>query len=105
VAYAAPIVIERLFIKPSIGVSYISSNLADYYYGVKSSEARPGRPSYDVGDTWGWSAGVVSNYRIHENWLLMFLLEYEGFSDDVKDSPIVSEDGEFNLMLGAAWNF
>ncbi|MEN8189757.1 MAG: MipA/OmpV family protein [Thermodesulfobacteriota bacterium] len=105
VAWALPFIYKRIYLKTSLSASWLSSNLADYYCGVRASEATDDRPAYTVDDTWSWAATLVTNYRLAENWLLIGLLQYEGFSDEIKDSPIISEDGEVNVFLGIAYHF
>jgi len=52
-------------------ITYRSRQLNDYYYGVRSSEAIPGRPEYDVGDSVGLLTALRLNYRLNELWSVM----------------------------------
>ena len=63
--------IRDLLVTPSIGVTYRSRQLNDYYYGVRSDEAILGRPEYDVGDSTGLLAALKLNYRLDEQWSVM----------------------------------
>lgn len=103
--YAQAFDIEKLSVIPNIGVSFLSSDLADYYYGVRASEAIGGRPQYNVGSSTNYSAGVNMIYQLDEKWDLMAGFNYTWLDSEIEDSPIVSEDAVYSIMAGLAYKF
>lgn len=103
--WSAPIVLKRWVINFSLAHHWKSSDMADYYYGVKPSEALPGRPAYDVGSATMWGLVTTVNYRISPKWLALALASYEAYDSDIKDSPIVEDSGQFRALVGAAYRF
>lgn len=97
--------LPALMITPSIGVNYRSSQLNDYYYGVRSSEAIAGRPQYDAGDSTGLTAGLRLNYRLDDRWSLMAMAFIEWLGDEITDSPIVDEDYVASFLTGIVYRF
>jgi len=97
--------LPALMVTPSIGVNYRSSQLNDYYYGVRSSEAIAGRPRYDAGDSTGLTTGLRLNYRLDDRWSLMGMAFLEWLGDEITDSPIVDEDYVASFLIGIMYRF
>ena len=104
-SWNAPLVLKRSVIQLSLGYSWKSAELADYYYGVRPEEARPGRPAYEVGATETWSVGVEGSQRISRRTMLLYSLKYERFSSAIRNSPIVDEEGQLRAFTGFGWRF
>ncbi|MEM9380103.1 MAG: MipA/OmpV family protein [Planctomycetota bacterium] len=81
-----------LFIVPEIGVQWQSSNLADYYFGVRPEEARPGRPAYTTGSALNLEFGLTSRYLINRRTALVVVLRQRYLDESITDSPIVDEN-------------
>ena len=96
---------DRWSIEPSIGLSWQSSKLADYYYGVKTTEATSSRPAYNVGSALNWKMSLKGKYKISDHWMLMSGIEVELLDSDINDSPIVDNDTLFSGMLGIIYRF
>ena len=77
---------------PSLGVNWLSSDLANYDFGVPSWAALPGRPAYDVGSTVTLEGGIGGMLEITEHWRLVLDINAEYLGDDISDSPIVGDD-------------
>jgi outer membrane protein len=88
-----------------LGFEYLSSDVADYYFGVSPSEARPGRPAYSPGKSWNTSVSLVATYLFSDSWLAMGGVSYTVLGDDIQDSPIVESDDYTNVFAGVAWRF
>jgi len=97
---------DALMIQPSAGFVWQSDDYNDYYYGVKNSEAVPGRPAYSADDDFNYRMGAVAIYQQKTSpWMYAAGMRYTFFSDEIKDSPIVDEDGEFTAFIGVAYTF
>lgn len=97
--------IRDLLVTPSIGVAYRSSRLNNYYYGVRSSEAIPGRPEYNVGDSTGLLTALRLNYRLDESWSVMGMASVQWLGSEITDSPIVEKHYRASLLLGIMCRF
>lgn len=97
--------LPELKVTPSIGVNYRSSQLNDYYYGVRSSEAIAGRPRYDAGDSTGLTTRLRLNYRLDARWSLMGMASLEWLGEEITDSPIVDEDYVGSFLIGIMYRF
>lgn len=95
----------RWTVTPSVGLKILSNRTADYYYGVRRSEARPGRSAYNVGSALNWEAGIGMNYRSAGHWMVVGNVGVEVLDPDINDSPIVARDTLFSLFLGVVYVF
>lgn len=92
--------------KPSAGFVWQSDDYNDYYYGVKNSEVRLGRPAYSANDDFNYRLGAVAVYQQKTSpWLFAGGLRYDILGDEITDSPIVSEDEEMTAFIGFAYQF
>jgi MipA family protein len=105
VTYAKPFKFEKTKISPSTGVALLSSNLADYYYGVRDNEARPGRPAYNPGASVNWFAGLDANYQLNNDWTLLTSITYYWLDSNIRNSPIVDKDYTMSILAGAMYRF
>jgi len=105
VTYAKPLKFEKSKISPSVGVALLSSNLADYYYGVRDNEAHPGRPAYNPGASVNWFVGLDANYQLNNDWTLLTSITYYWLDSDIRNSPIVNKDYTMSIIAGAMYRF
>ena len=103
--FRGPANIRDLLVTPSIGVTYRSSRLNDYYYGVRSDEAIPGRPEYNVGDSAGLLTALRLNYRLSERWSAMGMAFVQWLGSEITDSPIVEKHYRASFMVGIMCRF
>jgi outer membrane protein len=97
--------VNNLRISPSVGFALLSSNLADYYYGVRPDETRPGRPAYDPGAAVNWFVGLDTNYRLNGDWTLLASITYYWLDSDIRHSPIVDDGYAISILAGAMYRF
>jgi len=76
-------------IEPHVGTTWLNGNYVDYYYGVRTSEARAGRPAYTGTSAYTETVGAKFDYRVTRNQLLSFDLGVAYLSSGITDSPIV----------------
>lgn len=94
----------RFRLVPVAEWTYLSSNLADTYYGVRPSEATALRPAYRPGPAQTLSTGITVFYRTRENVSLLLGWRITRLPNELTDSPIVSERVETRTMAGIMWN-
>ena len=90
---------ESFTVTPFAGLRWISSSLADYYYGVRPEEATLARPGYSAPSATSPFVGVSANYRLASRWNLFGMLGSQRLADGLKDSPIVEDDTSTMLLL------
>lgn len=95
----------KFVVTPSLGMAWVSSKLADYYYGVRPEEALPQRPAYRVSDTWDAEASVLLSYDIAPRWSIYLVASADWLGEDIKDSPIVDQEIAVSGVLGVGWSF
>ena len=100
-----PLFTKTMLIQPTLGVTYISSNTTDYYYGISAAEATVDRPEYTAGSAWALSARVYVERPLSESWSIIGTASYSHASHEVHDSPIVNTPDAYNVSLGALWVF
>lgn len=93
------------FLKLRLGVAWLSKDLVDYYYGVRSSEETTARPQYAPGSTVNYLSGLTIGIPIRERWALVADLQYEFLGSEIKASPIINENGIARYILGIVYRF
>lgn len=93
---------------PSVGVSYWSDDLSDYYYGTLPQEIAAGVPSYQPGSAIVPNLGLTFLHTMPKNWLFFSGLQYQWLSDDILDSPLVdpsARNGLPSVFIGFSHSF
>lgn len=91
--------IDRLSVEAVASLSWKDEALATWLYGVRQSEAGPGRayefgrsPGAPSGGVWVPSFGVQMRYQINDRVFVLAATEVEVFGDDITDSPLMAKD-------------
>ncbi|MCC2614982.1 MipA/OmpV family protein [Aestuariibacter halophilus] len=91
---------------PSLGITVVSSDAVDFYYGVRPHEATLTRPVYTGSTAWIGSARLYAERPLGEDWSLIGFAGYAFFSDGIADSPIVGDRNDtFRVGMGVLWSF
>jgi MipA family protein len=96
---------ERFMVTPGAAATYMDKKYANYYYGVRSVEARAGRPAYLVDSTVNAEFSLRTDYMINPRQMLFVELEYTALGSEIKDSPLVDDSGETEIFLGYLYRF
>ncbi len=96
---------ERLSLMPYAVVSFRSTALNNYYYGVRPNEARAGRPEYRAGGGLDVTIGIDLRYRVSPGWQILGGLGITHLSGEIRESPIVSQRALLSGYVGAAYDF
>ena len=94
-----------MVISPYFTFAHRSTDLNNYYYGVRADEATPQRPEYTAGDGYNFGAGLYGQYSITRNWKLLAGIGGEHLSEEIRDSPIVDKTWLMTGYLGAIYDF
>jgi MipA family protein len=87
------------------GLDWQSDDLAEYIYGVRSSEATTTRPEYAPGDVLAPYVSVGTMIPVNDRMRIIGSLKAEFLPDNVTDSPIIDEDIVTSVSIGAVFNF
>jgi outer membrane protein len=105
VGYMKHFIFDKLTLSPGGGLIWQSNNLANYYYGVRSGEARAGRPAYHVGDSTNSFVGLRAEYKADERWTLIAGVQYQFLDSKIRKSPIVDDSFVISVLAGAMYKF
>jgi outer membrane protein len=92
-------------VQPTLRLSWQTSSLSDYYYGVEDAEATDQRPAFSPGDTWRAVGSLRISTRRFAPWVLSGTAQMEYLTPDLKDSPIVERHVLFQAFLGLSYSF
>jgi outer membrane protein len=92
-------------LRPSLSLAVRDARLNNYYYGVRSSEAAPGRPAYAPGAGINTTLGLYGSYDLSQRWRLLAGLSATVLDGKIKDSPIVQKRVLPGVYVGAAYDF
>ncbi|SMG59742.1 MipA/OmpV family protein [Paraburkholderia susongensis] len=92
-------------ITPHVGVEWLSSDYVDYYYGVRPSEARPGRPAYTGTATWNTSVGTSVVYRLTKQQRIALNVGVSHLGNGITDSPLVGKRFIPEISIGYNYQF
>jgi outer membrane protein len=95
----------RLSIAPSVGASYKSRKLSDYYWGVHTGEASIVLAPYEADGGLGWEAGLRTSYYLTKNIRLAVSANFERLQWGIAQSPLVERDYVLGYFAGLAWQF
>ncbi len=104
-SYQLPFATGRWLVVPSIGFSWRSDELVDYYYGVRDAEARSDRPGYHGRATTNAAVGVNVGYTLSRRWQLVGGAEYVALGDNITDSPITEKDHTTSVFTALVFRF
>jgi outer membrane protein len=96
---------QRLYIEPSVGASYKSANLNNYYWGVTDDEASIVVAPYEADAGLNWHARLMVGYQLTRHWGLSLVAEYERMNSEAAASPIVEERDVLGYFAGVAYRF
>jgi len=96
---------QRLYIEPSIGASYKSADLNNYYWGVTDDEADFVVAPYEAAAGLNWHARLMVGYQLSNHWGLSLVAEYEHINEEAAASPIVEEGEVLGYFAGVVYRF
>lgn len=105
--YGYPIQLAGGMLTPSAGVTWMSKDMANYYYGTLDKEVARGVVDYKPGSVTIPHVGVGYFRPVGEKWSLMASLKYAVLPDEIKDSPLIDpdSDGSLSVIVGLSRGF
>lgn len=96
---------RQWFITPKVALLAVSSNKANYYFGVRPDEALPHRPQYSVGTTYSLALTTSVRYLIDERWSIYADVGVAYLSSDTRNSPIVDRRWLPRVIAGFSYRW
>jgi outer membrane protein len=88
-----------LQLSPSVGASYLSDKLVDYYYGVRPEEATLNRAAYQADSTVNYHTGLALSTPILFGGMTRLAIEHHWYGSSIGDSPLTDRDTGFSVIL------
>ena len=92
-------------LRPSLSLALRDARMNNYYYGVRPSEATPGRAAYSPGAGLNTTLGLYGAYDLSQRWRLLAGVSATLLDRKIKDSPIVQKRVLPGVYVGAAYDF
>ena len=89
----------------SAGAIWQSSDVLDYYYGIREGEGGTLGYRYHPDSGVSGVARVDWNYRINDRWSLTFTTAYRQLASGIRRSPIVNDDKVITSFIGGVYHF
>jgi outer membrane protein len=96
---------QHVMIVPRVAALWHDSKYIDYYFGVRSAEARPGRPAYGGESGVNVEVGLRSIFRFDRNHAILLDASVTGLASPIKNSPLVDRSTENRLFLAYVYRF
>jgi outer membrane protein len=91
---------DRLALTPKVGVTWLSDDLAQYYYGTSDKEMARGVVSYKPDAAAIPEIGIGLSYRFAGRWMLLGNLSYKSLPNEIGNSPLLESDRAASLLIG-----
>ena len=103
--YSYRLMYGRWFVEPSVGVSYASKDVVNYYYGVSEQDVTAERAFYQADSAVNYELGLTAGYIINRDQQVMAFAGMEFFDDEISDSPIVDDDKSLSFGIAYRYSF
>jgi outer membrane protein len=107
VQYGYPIELGTATLTPGVGITWLSKDMANYYYGTLDEEVARGVVDYKPGSAVIPHIGVSYFRPLGEKWTLMANVKYSRLPDEIKASPFIEPDtdGTASMFIGFSRQF
>lgn len=104
--YSFPMKEGSLLLTPTLGVTYDTGAINNYYYGISAADAsRSGLSFYRAGSGSMPYLGMSATYKLSRSWLTSAGVRYARLPDAVKDSPMVDADHTESYFISLSYIF
>ena len=88
---------------PGAAVRWQDASLVDYYYGVRTSEAVPGRAAYSADSAVTPEVSLLATRPLRGRWNLFAVANHSFLPSEITNSPIVDRNGSTTLLVGVGY--
>ncbi len=97
--------LTRWVMDMSLVFDWKSTNVVDYYYGVRPSENDYWSQHYHADAGWNKGIEMTARYILTDNWDMLFAFRYTQLADEIAASPLLDQDYSSTYFIGAAYRF
>ena len=94
----------NLYLVPQVDILYQTADVVNHYFGVRPSEAQPGRPEYKPGSAVTYSANLTGAWRWHPKWFVYASGGIDKVPSEIRNSPVVDRDYVWSLSFGIGYD-
>lgn len=95
----------RWAVTPRVQAQWLDKKYVDYYYGVKASEAVPGRAQYTGKAATTLGLGVRVDYQLAARQSVFLDVSATSLPGEIKDSPLVGRSSVSRASIGYLYRF
>lgn len=105
--YGYPLHLGPTIVTPNVGVTFLSDDMANYYYGTLDEEVARGVLDYKPDASTIPHVGVNVMRFFGKHWTFLAFLKYSFLPDEIKDSPFLEpdSDGTVSALIGVSRGF
>lgn len=96
---------EHITLTPRLAAVWQDKEYVDYYFGVRSDEARFDRPTYQGKSGINTEFGVRTSYMVDRHHSVFLDLEAVRLASEIEDSPLVDDSTENSVRFGYLYRF
>lgn len=96
---------DRIMLTPRLNAIWQDKEYVDYYFGVRSEEARFDRPTYEGTSGVNTEFGVRGTYMFDTKHSVFLDLEAVRLASEIEDSPLVDSSTENSVRFGYLYRF
>ena len=104
VRLSLPRAYPRGYLIPEIAYHRYTRQFVDYYYGVPVEAALANRPAFEGEAANGLSVGLAWGVSVTPHWNLTGAVDFERFSRQIADSPLVDDDSQSKFSLQVTYD-
>ncbi len=107
IKYGYPLRLGMTTVTPNVGVTWMSQDMASYYYGTRDEEVARGVVDYKLDALAIPHIGVSFFRPLGEKWSVLGNLKYSSLPDEIEKSPFIEPDtnGTASLFIGFSRRF
>jgi outer membrane protein len=107
IQYGYPLHWGQTMVTPNMGATWLSKDMANYYYGTLDEEVARGAVDYKPDAVTIPHVGVNFMRFFGEKWAAIAFLRYSFLPDELKDSPFLEpdSDGTASVLIGVQRSF
>ena len=91
--------------KVKLGVDWLSSDLANYYYGISQVDTQVQSLWYQPGSALLPYVGYASSYQLNDKWAWVMSAHYQQLASKIQGSPIVDKNYRYTVFTGIRYAF
>lgn len=92
-------------LSPYLSAQLNNAKLANYYFGVSSSEATASRPAYQATSTTNINLGVSASTDLSANMSLLLSARYRYYGASIRKSPLLDSAGSVSGIASILYRF